>query len=77
MQVMEIILFALNSFLREAHERVKIIYFKFIFFKYEQESTDTNINKIYLDIHQKQEIYKGLHQKSHQIKQSSITFVIF
>ena len=66
MQVMEIILFALNSFLTEAHERVKIIYFKFMFFEYEQKSTDTNINKIYLDIHQKQEIYKGLNQKSNQ-----------
>ena len=56
--------------------KVKTIYFKFIFFKYEQKSTGTNINKIYQDIHQKQEIYKGLHQKSNQIKQSSITFVI-
>ena len=70
MQVMEIILFALNSFLIEAHERVKIIYFKFIFFEYEQKSTDTNMNKIYLDIYQKQELYKGLHQKWNQIKQS-------
>ena len=66
MQVIEIILFALNSFLTEAQERVKIIYFRFTFFEYEQKSTDTNINKIYLDIHQKQEIYKGLNQKSNQ-----------